>query len=126
MSLASANLTSDGEPARPQTSQLHRRGLTQPGLASLSKLSPLARRLDDGVHEPNVVLPLPAVPSAVQRHAADPRLLPAATAHPRVSVIVPTYNEAKNLPHVFSRLPEDLHEVIVVDGHSIDGTVEVA
>jgi glycosyltransferase involved in cell wall biosynthesis len=47
-------------------------------------------------------------------------------ARPRVSVVVPTYNEAKNLPHVFSRLPDDLHEVIVVDGRSVDGTIEVA
>jgi glycosyltransferase involved in cell wall biosynthesis len=46
--------------------------------------------------------------------------------HPRVSVVVPTYNEAKNLPHVFAQLPADLHEVIVVDGRSSDGTVEVA
>jgi glycosyltransferase involved in cell wall biosynthesis len=45
---------------------------------------------------------------------------------PRVSVVIPTYNEAKNLPHVFSLLPDDLHEVIVVDGHSVDGTVDVA
>ena len=45
---------------------------------------------------------------------------------PRVSVVVPTLNEAKNLPHVFAKLPADLHEVIVVDGHSVDGTVEVA
>jgi glycosyltransferase involved in cell wall biosynthesis len=45
---------------------------------------------------------------------------------PRVSVVIPTYNEAKNLPHVFGLLPEGLHEVIVVDGRSVDGTVEVA
>ena len=45
---------------------------------------------------------------------------------PRISVVVPTLNEAKNLPHVFSRLPADLHEVIVVDGHSVDGTTAVA
>ena len=45
---------------------------------------------------------------------------------PRVSVVVPTLNEARNLPHVFSRLPADIHEVIVVDGHSVDGTVAVA
>jgi len=45
---------------------------------------------------------------------------------PRVSVVVPTFNEAKNLPLVFSRLPADVHEVIVVDGCSVDGTVEVA
>jgi glycosyltransferase involved in cell wall biosynthesis len=45
---------------------------------------------------------------------------------PRVSVVVPTYNEAKNLPHVFSLLPEDVYEVIVVDGCSVDDTIEVA
>jgi glycosyltransferase involved in cell wall biosynthesis len=48
------------------------------------------------------------------------------TPSPRVSVVIPTYNEAKNLPHVFSRLPADLHEVILVDGRSVDGTIEVA
>jgi len=44
----------------------------------------------------------------------------------RVSVVIPTLNEEKNLPHVFGRLPGGLHEVIVVDGHSTDDTVEVA
>ena len=52
--------------------------------------------------------------------------VPVRTAVPRVSVVVPTYNEARNLPHVFSSLPAGLHEVIVVDGHSIDDTIEVA
>jgi glycosyltransferase involved in cell wall biosynthesis len=45
---------------------------------------------------------------------------------PRVSVVVPTYNEAKNLPHVFGRIPADVHEVIVVDGCSVDDTVATA
>ncbi len=45
---------------------------------------------------------------------------------PRVSVVVPTRNEARNLPHVFRDMPPDVHEVILVDGHSTDGTVEVA
>ena len=45
---------------------------------------------------------------------------------PSVSVVVPTLNEAKNLPHVFARLPGGIHELIVVDGHSVDGTCEVA
>ncbi len=45
---------------------------------------------------------------------------------PRVSVVIPTYNEAKNLPHVFSLIPADVHEVIVVDGRSVDDTIEVA
>lgn len=45
---------------------------------------------------------------------------------PRISVVIPTWNEAKNLPYVFSQLPADIHEVIVVDGHSVDDTVAVA
>jgi glycosyltransferase involved in cell wall biosynthesis len=44
----------------------------------------------------------------------------------RVSVVIPALNEAENLPYVFARLPAGLHEVIVVDGHSTDGTVAVA
>jgi glycosyltransferase involved in cell wall biosynthesis len=44
----------------------------------------------------------------------------------RVSVVVPTLNEAKNLPHVFARLPASIFEVIVVDGGSTDGTVDAA
>jgi len=45
---------------------------------------------------------------------------------PRVSVVIPTLNEAKNLPHVFARLPRDIYEVIVVDGYSTDDTIAVA
>jgi glycosyltransferase involved in cell wall biosynthesis len=44
----------------------------------------------------------------------------------RVSVVIAAMNEAKNLPHVFVRLPEGLHEVILVDGHSVDDTIAVA
>jgi glycosyltransferase involved in cell wall biosynthesis len=44
----------------------------------------------------------------------------------RVSVVIPARNEALNLPHVLEALPEKLHEVIVVDGHSRDDTIEVA
>jgi len=45
---------------------------------------------------------------------------------PKVSVVIPTLNEARNLPCVFSRLPTGLHEVIVVDGHSVDDTLAAA
>lgn len=45
---------------------------------------------------------------------------------PRLSVVVPTLNEAANLPHVFAELPPGLFEIIVVDGFSTDDTVEVA
>jgi glycosyltransferase involved in cell wall biosynthesis len=44
----------------------------------------------------------------------------------RVSVIIPARNEARNLPHVLEALPAGLHEVILVDGHSTDDTIEVA
>jgi glycosyltransferase involved in cell wall biosynthesis len=47
-------------------------------------------------------------------------------ATPRVSVVVPTLNEAENLPYVFSRLPRAVHEVILVDGQSTDDTIAVA
>jgi glycosyltransferase involved in cell wall biosynthesis len=43
----------------------------------------------------------------------------------RVSVVIPTLNEAENLPHVLARLPDGIHELIVIDGHSIDDTVAV-
>jgi glycosyltransferase involved in cell wall biosynthesis len=44
----------------------------------------------------------------------------------RVSVVVPTLDEAANIPHVFARLSEDVFEVILVDGHSVDDTVAIA
>ena len=44
----------------------------------------------------------------------------------RVSVIIPARNEARNLPHVLEALPAGLHEVILVHGHSVDDTIEVA
>jgi glycosyltransferase involved in cell wall biosynthesis len=43
-----------------------------------------------------------------------------------VSVVIPALNEADCLPHVLSRIPRDVHEVILVDGLSTDGTAEVA
>jgi glycosyltransferase involved in cell wall biosynthesis len=63
-----------------------------------------------------------AVMKLVEEAPTAPTLAP----EPKVSVIVPTLNEAQNLPHVFAALPAGLHEVIVVDGASTDGTTEVA
>jgi glycosyltransferase involved in cell wall biosynthesis len=45
---------------------------------------------------------------------------------PDVSVVIPALNEEKNLPHVFAALPAGLHEVVLVDGGSVDNTVAVA
>jgi glycosyltransferase involved in cell wall biosynthesis len=72
-----------------------------------------------------------AVASVRALNSAPVAELPVLPASPRstsplVSVIIPTFNEAKNLPHVLAAIPSDIHEVIVVDGHSVDGTVEIA
>lgn len=55
-----------------------------------------------------------------------PRRTDLVTEWPRVSVVIPTLNEAQNLPHVLAKLPGRLHEVIVVDGFSTDCTLDVA
>ena len=47
--------------------------------------------------------------------------------HVRVSVIIPTHNEAQAIACVLADLPSDLTtEVIVVDSNSTDGTPEIA
>src|ERR1700735_3289116 len=45
---------------------------------------------------------------------------------PSVSVVIPALNEERNIPHVLSRIPNDIHQVILVDGESTDNTVEAA
>jgi glycosyltransferase involved in cell wall biosynthesis len=44
----------------------------------------------------------------------------------RISVVIPARNEKESLPAVLDELPKDqLHEILVVDGHSTDGTADV-
>ncbi|GGG05303.1 glycosyltransferase family 2 protein [Pontibacter amylolyticus] len=46
---------------------------------------------------------------------------------PRISVIIPAYNEEKSIAHVISDIPADLvQEVIVVNNNSSDNTPEAA
>jgi glycosyltransferase involved in cell wall biosynthesis len=45
---------------------------------------------------------------------------------PTVSVVIPALNEERNIPHVLKRIPEDVHQVVLVDGCSVDETVGVA
>ena len=45
---------------------------------------------------------------------------------PSVTVLICTLNEEKNLPHVLSKIPQWVSEILIVDGHSTDNTVEVA
>jgi glycosyltransferase involved in cell wall biosynthesis len=44
----------------------------------------------------------------------------------RISIVIPAHNEARNLQYVLPHLPNWIHEVILVNDHSIDQTVEVA
>ena len=61
---------------------------------------------------------------------ADKAPLPSAniprTRRPKVSVVIPAMNEADNLAFILPLLPALVDEVILVDGRSTDGTVEVA
>ena len=43
-----------------------------------------------------------------------------------ISLIIPAKNEAQNLPHVLPLIPTNVDEVILVDGNSTDGSIEVA
>ena len=48
------------------------------------------------------------------------------TRQTKISVVVPAMNEENNIGQVLSELPDDLHEVILVDGNSTDNTIEAA
>jgi glycosyltransferase involved in cell wall biosynthesis len=45
---------------------------------------------------------------------------------PRITVIIPTLNEERNLPHVLPKIPATIDEILLVDGCSTDNTVELA
>ena len=48
------------------------------------------------------------------------------SSRPTVSAVIPALNEAKNIEWVLERVPEGVDEVLVVDGRSTDGTIDVA
>jgi glycosyltransferase involved in cell wall biosynthesis len=43
-----------------------------------------------------------------------------------ISLVIPTLNEAMNLPWVLAKVPRFVDEVVLVDGRSTDGTIDVA
>jgi glycosyltransferase involved in cell wall biosynthesis len=44
----------------------------------------------------------------------------------RISLIIPTLNEEKNLPFILKKIPYFIDEIVVVDGFSKDHTVDIA
>ena len=52
--------------------------------------------------------------------------LPGRLPIPRVSLVIPTLNEAENLKLLLPRIPTWVHEIVIVDGRSTDGSPEIA
>jgi glycosyltransferase involved in cell wall biosynthesis len=70
----------------------------------------MERKMDAKIQQQNLILDIPSI----RRNFT-------------VSLIIPTLDEAENLPLVFAYIPFDwVDEVILVDGRSNDNTVEVA
>ena len=67
-----------------------------------------------------------AMPSATQTAAEMAVRRDVQSRDVRISIVIPAYNEARNLPHVLARIPNWANEVILVDGHSTDGTQDIA
>jgi len=68
--------------------------------------------------------------NAIDPHETDLTSYPQAKAGPTLSIVVPTYREAANIPVLFERIKAALEgapwEMIVVDDNSPDGTFDVA
>jgi glycosyltransferase involved in cell wall biosynthesis len=45
---------------------------------------------------------------------------------PTVSVVIPTLNEELNLPYVLPKISAWIDEIVIVDGHSTDRTLDIA
>jgi glycosyltransferase involved in cell wall biosynthesis len=88
-------------------------------------VSPPPHNVDEylarGIHPAPRRLPASEVDHHRYQHTAGERKRDST-----VSVVIPTKNEARNICWVLERIPAWIDEVILVDGQSIDGTVEAA
>jgi glycosyltransferase involved in cell wall biosynthesis len=90
------------------------------GLVSFFLESPSLDLIDP---QPTPALPVGAHDNMTIRSNGNTLSIPSGMS---VSVVIPTLNEARNLPAVFEALPAGITEVVVVDGGSTDDTVAVA
>ncbi|MCU1368969.1 MAG: glycosyl transferase family 2 [Ilumatobacteraceae bacterium] len=97
-----------------------------PRIGTRAALSdPLAvNELPESLEGDAQVIDLPAKGAAMG--VVDRRRASWAAGMPRVSVVIPTLNEERNLCHVLPRVPAWVDEVLIVDGRSTDRTVEEA
>ena len=88
-----------------------------------------AMRSVPGSNTAGPVCPIGAVPGCPQMNSGAVRRRidrSGRSANPTVGIVIPTMNEAANLPYVLPLIPDWVDEVVLVDGCSTDGTVEVA
>ena len=45
--------------------------------------------------------------------------------YPTITVVICTLNEAESLPQVLPKIPDWVDEIILVDGHSTDDTIQI-
>jgi len=64
--------------------------------------------------------------ASADREACVEREIGPRSLDPRISIVIPAKNEARNLPQLFAMLPIKNCEVILVDGASTDDTVSEA
>jgi glycosyltransferase involved in cell wall biosynthesis len=88
---------------------------------STDKRHILQREFDPSDHQEDHLCLQEELQDPLPRQQVSPTLV-----LPRVSFVIPTLNEEKNLPYLMPRLSEWAYEVIIVDGRSTDRTVEIA
>lgn len=97
------------------------------------------RKMDENIHHALSIKPLTSFASQLlqlrlrqeleksHRHISE-KVTPDQKKHqyPRISVVIPIFNEAENLRYILPRIPSNVSEVILVDGQSTDDSLTVA
>jgi glycosyltransferase involved in cell wall biosynthesis len=81
------------------------------------RIGPCAFEPEGGLQVTSILRDQEGLPSGSTRSVLEPG---------SVSVVIPAKNEAANIAWVLKRIPPTVDEIVLVDGHSVDDTVEVA